>query len=78
MRSGKFRFGPYLQKFSIEPFTKLELVKVDSGASETLIEFKLKMANDSTAKGGWLYQAKTGFVIANLNRKFFKEYYAFY
>lgn len=77
LRNREYRFGPYLPQFPIEPFTELQSVKIDTMKSKSLIEFKLNMANETTAKGGWLYQTKTGFIIANLNRKFFTEFYAF-
>ncbi len=78
LRDRENRFGPYLPEFPIEPISNLYTVKLDSSLSKTLLEFKLKTADDSTATGGWLFQTKTGFLIANLNRKFFTDYYAYY
>ena len=78
LRNRENRFGPYLPEFPIEPISNLHTVKLDSSESKTLLELRLKTADDSTATGGWLFQAKTGFLIANLNRKFFKDYYAYY
>ncbi len=77
-RNREYRFGPYLREFPAEPFSGQFTVVIDTARALTLIELKREIAHSPAAKGGWFYQAKTGFVVANLSSVYFKEYYAYF
>ena len=77
-RNRQFRFGPYLSEFPVEPISGNAAVRIDTSGSDNLVTLKKKVSESQKAKGGWYYQAKTGFWLANLGRRFFKEYYAYF
>ena len=76
-RTATYAYGPYLQSVPDEPITGSTIVVIDRTHERILGDVKNNVYNSSSATGGWYYEAKTGQVVANLNRNYGKEY-AFY
>ena len=77
-RNREFRFGPYLRDFPAEPISGLADVFIDTTGGMSLVELKKAVSTSRSGRGGWYYQANTGFWLANLSRIYFKEQYAYY
>jgi len=77
-RNREFRFGPYLYDFPAEPISGRSDVFIDTTGNASLVELKKAVSSSRQAKGGWYYQANTGFWLANLGRHYFKEQYAYF
>lgn len=69
-----YRYGPYLQDFPEEPITGSKKVHIDRTHERILEQLREDVYNWSGATGGWYYEAKSGNVVANLGKKFPKEY----
>ena len=77
-RNREYRFGPYLRDFPAEPISGLATVFIDTTGSASLVELKKHVSTSKSGRGGWYYQARTGFWLANLSRHYFKEQYAYF
>lgn len=72
-RTSTYKYGPYLKKWPVEPFSKLSTVTVNTTQERLLATIGAAVAA-SGATGGWYYEGLSGNFCANLGSSFPPEY----
>lgn len=72
-RSSTFKYGPYLKKWPVEPFSRISTVTVNT-VNERLLGALGLAISTSAGTGGWYYEAQSGNFCGNLGSTFPPEY----
>lgn len=75
-RTGDFRFGPYLDVFPREPFSRTDALTWSLGTSR-LKETIASAIGTGEGNGGWYYEPESGNILPNLGPRFSTEYARF-
>lgn len=75
-KTTRYRYGPYLKKFPVEPFGNTDAIEFSLNNENAFSELA-KTVQKSAATGGWFYEVESGNVLANLGTDFPKEYAGF-
>ncbi|RPJ45792.1 MAG: hypothetical protein EHM19_04960 [Candidatus Latescibacterota bacterium] len=68
-RSGDHRYGPYLRKWPVEPFSRSAALRIDAGNKSIFARMAERVALGN-GEGGWHYEPRSGNICANLGRAY--------
>ena len=72
-RTDQYKYGPYLKKWPVEPFSSSGDIVIDMKTERPLYVLAEAIAKGK-GTGGWYYEAKSGNVCANLGKGYPEEY----
>lgn len=75
-KSANYAYGPYLDKFPVEPFSKGDSLTWSLGTTR-LKETIADQIDGGSGNGGWYYEPESGNILANLGAAFPNEYARF-
>lgn len=75
-KTTRYRYGPYLKKFPMEPFGDTDEIKFSLNKENAFSELA-KAVQKSNGDGGWYYEPESGNILANLGKSYPKEYAGF-
>jgi prepilin-type N-terminal cleavage/methylation domain-containing protein len=69
VRDAMHRFGPYLRKWPIDPFTRTGALRIDAGM-KSIFNRMADRVSTGPGTGGWFYEPRSGNICANLGRTY--------